>query len=290
VEPAEGLAKVRLGLRSEGEDEAMLDQELLAPADLEASKLEREVLAAVLGGAYLTEAIEKAWRALELEGRAPLGALGHMAKRESWERIEAWRRALPGGGHRIHRFGPGEGPSELPHEALQIETEVDGTALTLSLEGRTRFVHADHLVEVDRGKGLGAERKLARQLRLLVDQTVLAAAGLPAPGRFLLVDGDGKVSERAVSPPRPEAARARLAAWIRSVMSRGPIRRLPAAYARTKRLLDPADWIRLQDRRREPWSTLPGSVLRRLPSPDRATALRELEFRLGPLLETEEVP
>jgi exodeoxyribonuclease V gamma subunit len=292
LEPAEGLAKARLGLRGEEEDEAALDQEAVVPEAFDASRLEREVLAARLEGGHPVTALEEAWRALELKGRVPLGALGSAAKRASWERIETWKAALPGGIHRVHRFGPGDQAGDEVHDALRIEASVGGRAVQVSLEGRTAFVHADHLAEVDRGKAPGAERRLARQLRLLVDQTALAAAGCPSPGRFLIVDGEGKITARDVPAPGAEAANARLRAWIEALLrdGLGPIHRLPAAYARAKRVMEPGRWIELQDRRREPWSVLPGSVLRGLPAPDREAAMGELAFRLGPLMEPEDAP
>ncbi|HTL99424.1 MAG TPA: hypothetical protein VL181_11540, partial [Holophagaceae bacterium] len=285
LEPAEGFARARLGLRGEEEDEAALDQEPVVAGDSDAARLEREILAARLSGGHPMTALEAGWRDLELEGRAPLGALGAAAKHASWERIEAWMGALADGVHHIHRFGSGDQARDMIHDALRIEASVAGRAVAVSLEGRTAFVHADHLAEVDRGRDLGTERRLARQLGLLVDQTALAAAGLPAPERFLIVDGGGKTAERQVAAPSPEAARARLKAWIEAMLGRGPLRRLPAGYARTQRMMEPADWIERQDRRREPWSVLPGSLLRGLPAPDREAAMRELAFRLGPLLE-----
>ncbi|HET8901848.1 MAG TPA: hypothetical protein VFM84_07930, partial [Holophagaceae bacterium] len=285
VEPAEGLARIRLGLRGEEEDEAALEQELVAPEAFDASRLEREVLGARLDGGHPMTALEEAWRARELKGRVPLGALGAAAKRASWERIETWKAGLPQGVHRVHRFGPGDQAGDVAHGALRIEASVEGRTVQVDLEGRTAFVHADHLAEVERGKEPGAERRLARQLRLLVDQAALAAAGLPAPGHFLIVDGEGKVASRAVPAPSSDEARERLAAWIGAMLASSPIHRLPAAYARAKRVMEPGRWIELQDRRREPWSVLPGSVLRGLPAPDRAAAMEELVFRLGPLME-----
>jgi exodeoxyribonuclease V gamma subunit len=285
LEPAEGLARVRLGLRTEREDEAARGQEVLAPEAWEASLLERGVLAAALRGEEMGEALDAAWRALELEGRAPVGPPGAAVKAEIRERLEIWRRMLPPGVHRIHRFGAGDGAGDLLHPALEIETALDGRPALVRLEGRTRLVHADHLATVDRSDRLSLDRRLDRELRLLVDQTALAAAGLAAPARFLIVDGAGKVAERAVAPPSRDEARARLAAWIGAMLGPAELHRLPAAYAWDRSGLEPARWIERQDRRREPWGVLPGSLLRGLPAPDRETALRELGMRLGPLME-----
>ncbi|HET8900555.1 MAG TPA: exodeoxyribonuclease V subunit gamma, partial [Holophagaceae bacterium] len=148
LEPAEGLAKIRLGLRGEEEDEAVLDQEVVAPEAFDASRLEREVLGARLDGGHPMTALEEAWRALELKGRVPLGALGAAAKRASWERIEIWKAGLPQGAHRVHRFGPGDQAGDVAHCALRIEASVEGRTVQVDLEGRTAFVHADHLAEV----------------------------------------------------------------------------------------------------------------------------------------------
>lgn len=286
MEPAEGFAKLRLGLRDERADEAALDQESLAPESLDASILERGVLAAALSGAPLDEALDSSWRGLELEGRVPLGPPGEVAKAGIRERIEIWRRMLPTGGHRIHRFGPGRDAGDETHDALELEAVVGGHPVKVKVEGRTRFVHAEHLAEVDRGKDLDAGRKLSRHLRLLVDQTVLAAAGLPTPPRLLLVDVEGKLAERIVQVPNREEARARLSAWISALLGDAELQRLPAAYALDLSGLEPARWIERQDRKREPWTVLPGSALRALPAPDRESAMRELSLRLGPLMDT----
>lgn len=287
MEPAEGLAKLRLGLRDEDEDEAAVDQELLAPEALSASILERRVLSAVLSGVALDPSLNEAWRELELEGRAPLGPPAEVAKTQIRERIEIWRRMLPTGGHRVQCFGPGEGAGDARHDSLEIEATVNGLPMRVRLEGRTRWVHADHLAEVDRSEKPSADRKLGREMRLLVDQTVLAAAGQPTPGRFLVVDGAGKVSERVVPVPSGEAARDRLSVWIGAMLGSTHLHRLPAAYAHDRSGIEPARWIERQDRKHEPWTVLPGSALRGLPAPDRETAMRELAMRLGPLLETE---
>ena len=290
MEPAEGLAKIRLGLREEGEDEAARNQEVLEADALDASSLEREALQAVLGGGEAAAAIEAAWRALELEGRAPLGPPGEAAKRASRLRVEAWRDALPAGAYRIHRFGAGAGSAQdIVHAPLRFEVQVDGRAVTVDLEGRTRFVHADHLAEVDRRDKPAADRRLGRHLRLRVDQLALAAAGLPAPGRLLLADGGGKLHAREAAAPDPDAARAQLGAWIAAILKEGPVHRLPAGYA-LARGAEPGRWIEGQDRRRDPWTVLPGSLLRGLPAPDREAARGELAFRLGPLVETEDAP
>ncbi|MBS1765894.1 MAG: exodeoxyribonuclease V subunit gamma [Acidobacteria bacterium] len=290
MEPAEGFAKIRLGMRDEGEDEAARDAEGLTVEDLHASSVERDALVAALNGGDPLQALDHGWRALELEARVPLGPPGEAAKRASRARINAWREHLPSGTYHIHRFGTGAGSGQdVVHPPLCFEVEVEGRPMTVELEGRTRLVHADHLVEVVRKGEPDAGRKLERHLRLRVDQLALAAMGLQAPRHLFLADAKGKLHERIVASPDSDSARAQLHAWIAAIVSGGPIHRLPAAYA-LDRGPEPSRWIEGQDRRREPWTVLPGSVLRGLPAPDRDTAMRELAFRLGPLLEMGDAP
>ncbi|HET8714261.1 MAG TPA: exodeoxyribonuclease V subunit gamma, partial [Holophagaceae bacterium] len=284
VEPAEGFAQIRLGLRREEDDPAARDAELLAPEALEASGLERGALLAVWRDEPPEAALDRAWRELELRGRAPLGPAATAAKTASLARVKAWAEALGPGAWRVHRFGGAPAsPAELPQAPLRFELELGGRRQAVTLEGTTRFVAADRLAEVTRSAALSKAQALERHLRLRVDQLALAAAGLPAPAQLLVASPSGKPKVLHLPPPEPGAARAQLEAWLAALLAEGVPRRLPAAYALEPRDVEPALWIAAQERRREPWTVLPGSQLRSLPAPDRAAALPELAFRLGPL-------
>lgn len=284
VEPAEGFAQIRLGLRREDEDPAAREAELLAAEALEASRLEREVLLAVWRKEPPEAALDRAWRELELRGRAPLGPAARAGKAAALARVTAWAEALGPGDWRVHRFGGQPGaPSESLQDPLRFELEVGGRPQAVSLEGITRFVAADRLADLTRSEQPSKAQTLERHLRLRVDQLALAAAGLPAPARLIVAPTSGKPKVLDMPPPEAAAARAQLEAWLAAMFAPGAPRRLPAAYALETRELAPEVWIRAQDRRREPWSVLPGSLLRSLPAPDRAAALSDLAFRLGPL-------
>ncbi|HET6329257.1 MAG TPA: exodeoxyribonuclease V subunit gamma [Holophagaceae bacterium] len=279
-EPVQGAARIRLGLRGEDEDTAAESSEPVALDNPESSEVERAAVDAMLAGASADAALAQAWRGLELEGRAPLGPLGELARRELRIRLAAWSPALrEDGPFRIHHFGETRPP-------LELDVPLDGRVIRVSIEGLTELVGPASFLKLV-SKKPGAATALRHRMRMRLSQLALAASGEPVPGALAIQDAEGKSTEPAViAAPTAEAARAQLVAWLQALLGRAPEERLPAAFATAKDRSAPQAWLDAEDRSRfvSSWGPVPLSILRQHPAPSEEEAEAQLRFRLGPLL------
>lgn len=278
-DPLQGAARIRLGLRSEEEDAAAGSAEPIALESLESAEVERAALDAMLDGASAETALAEAWRNMELEGRAPLGPMGELARMEIRIRLAAWSPVLRGeGSFCVPHFGETQPPLELDirHEARLIQ---------VSLEGRGELVAPSCLLNLIRKKKPDGASLLRARLRMRLTQVALAASGAPVPDTLIVVDAEGKADSVTLAAPTAEEARVQLAAWLQVLLGEAPRDRLPAAFALERDRSDPQRWIEAKDRSRfaSSWGPVPLSILRQHGAPPEAEAEAQLRFRLGPL-------
>lgn len=292
--PVQGLARLRLGLRADGEDPAMLEEEPLASSVLVRTQLRRQaVMRAAREGVDLESAYLAARREAERSGLAPPGIFGRAERLEDLEVLHLLRRALGGARPRLLRFGPDTGLGEEADEvrpALRLDLTVDGRPVQASLVGTLQpqvehrgaacALFLDHRCGLQAKGGATPSFRL-KVLRAYLDQHLLAAAGeeeipygaLSAaafddkgddPGPFR-----GHVPLKGLSP---EAALARLAQWLQEMLDPAIPGLLPIQDA-------------LDDTVLEGPAALQDSVLRRAQD-DRDFST----FRTGPLPRAERFP
>ena len=288
-DPLQGAAQIRLGLRGGDEDAEAFDAEALELDRLGTSQLlQRAVQLGLSEGADGEASVATIWRAMELEGRAPLGELGRLERERAVARIRAWLPRLRElGPLQIHRFGRARDgqAGDVVHPPLTLEVPVEGRVVSVSLEGCTAFVGGSDLAAIYDREDPKPPDLLRRHLRLYADQVILAAAGLSAPDslRVLLVDKD---HARPLPAPDADTARARLGAWLGAILLPQRWEPLPSAYALELAKADPEppqDWLARRDAARD-WDAVPASIAETRPAPLSEAAKVSLALRLGPLL------
>ncbi len=278
-DPIEGAAQVLLGLRGETEDTAALEAEPLELHRLDTTLLERAALDACFAGMGRGEAVAEVWRYAELEGRAPIGPLGEVARQTLEVRLAAWQKLLAEAGPFVaHEFG-------RSRPALEWELPIEDRLIRVRIEGRAEAVSPTCLALLSSESRPSSKSTLRARLRLRLSQILLAAAGDAAPSTLILLNEKGEARPLPLAPPTQEEAQDQVKAWITTMLAGLPAERMPFAFALERDRSDLQGWLEREDRKRFQggWSRLPSALLRALPAPNADEAEKALRLRLGPL-------
>jgi len=214
--PAQGSAKIQLGLRQDEESGAeSVEDEAIEVSRLDRTILLRDVFLAAVRDRGTTgpigpETIRARWddaeRRAKLAGRFPLGSFAAAAREEQLQELESWRQTFTSisgdGSLEVVRFGAAMEDDESDRVVERIALEIrgpDGTTAPVEIQGATEPL-------VDGGRGLlvlaspTKADKVTRQklgLRAWLSHLALAAIGEGGMARtaHYFPDGDGKTIE-----------------------------------------------------------------------------------------------